>query len=186
MDPSSRMPKTVLVICSFAKGTDYPRQDNQIMLKSLLGDDFVPEFMGEYPANLPTDKLFDAVLFGGCNVLTWLFRGDYEPGMKKLSTILKDDGIVIFVENKNYVTKLAGEDHYASHVLTMPINSIKLQMTLANDNSGLKQDIISTWNKYFTRTDIDKYIVYKKQTSGGRRKNAKRKTRKIRKTRRHK
>ena len=44
------------------------------MLIQLLGDDFIAEFMGHYPDELPKDKMFDAVLFAGCNVMTWLFN----------------------------------------------------------------------------------------------------------------
>jgi hypothetical protein len=167
------MPKTVLVICSSPTGKDYPREENQAMLKKLLGEDFVPEFLGEnssgqYPQNLPTGKQFDLILFAGCNVLIWLFGEDreHETGMKKLSTVLKDDGIIIFVETLKYVQTHGVE----GHGLSIPIESMKLLTTQLDDGSGLKQEIINSWKKYFTQTEADLYIVYKKVKEGGKRK----------------
>ena len=102
------MPKKVLVICSDNSGRDFPRDENQTMLKQLLGHDFIAQFMDRYPENLPTEENeFDAVLFAGCNVISWLFKFDYEDGMKKLARIIKQDGIIIFVENQNYINKMA-------------------------------------------------------------------------------
>lgn len=166
------MPKIVLVICSSWKDRDFPREENQVMLKKLLGEDYVPEFMKEYPQDLPSGKQFDAILFAGCNVLTWLFGYDnkHEPGMNTLSTILKDDGIIIFVENTGYIKALSGEGHYEKHVLSIPIENIQLFTTIPDNGSGLKQEIIQSWKKYFTQTQADKYIVYKKNKEGGKRK----------------
>jgi hypothetical protein len=55
------MQKTVLVICSSLKGFDFTRVENQIMLKQLLGEDYIAEFLGgtgRYPDNIPTVKTF--------------------------------------------------------------------------------------------------------------------------------
>jgi hypothetical protein len=173
------MPKTVLVICSRPTGSDFPREENQTMLKTILGDEFVPEFLGEssnypgrYPRNLPTGKKFDAILFAGCNVLIWLFGedGNHETGIKNLSSLLNDDGVIIFVETKKYVETYGGEGHYDAHSLSIPIESIKLLTTQLDDETGLKGNIINTWKKYFTQTHADKYIVYKKVKEGGKRK----------------
>jgi hypothetical protein len=173
------MSKTVLVICSKPTGFDFPREENQIMLKTILGDEFVPEFLGEssnypgrYPRNLPTGKQFDAILFAGCNVLIWLFGEDrqHEGGIKTLSSLLKEDGVIIFVENKKYVETYSGEGHYDAHSLSIPIESIKLLAMQHNDESGLKEAIINIWKKYFTQTQADKYIVYKKVKEGGKKK----------------
>ena len=179
------MPRTLLVICSSPEGFDYPRLENQAMLRTLLGDDFIPTFMGEYPGDLPIGTQFDAILFGGCNVLTWLFKGYYEYSMERLSSVLRDDGIVIFTENKAYVTKHGEEDHYNLHRLSISLQSIKLHAVQSNDDTGLKQDIIAKWKQYFTETTEGKYIVYKKVVKGGRRKKSITKRRK-RKTRSHK
>jgi hypothetical protein len=170
------MPKTVLVICSSPEGRDFPSEDNQIMLKKLLGEDYIPEFLGgsgQYPEDLPTGKTFDVILFAGCNVLIWLFGedGNHETGMDNLSSVLNDDGVIIFVEGKNYVKHYSGEGHYNQHSLSIPITSISLKGRYFNDRSELKEEIINSWNKYFTQTQADKYIVYKKkEKKGGKRK----------------
>jgi hypothetical protein len=172
------MPKEVLVICSSPGGMNYPRQENKRMLETLLGADYVPTFLttqdgfqGSYPTNLPKDHHFDAVLFAGCNVLQWLFKHDYESGMQALSSILRNDGIIIFVENKNYVTKFGGPEHYGQHSLTISLNKMTVFPTVLNDKTGVKDQMLNTWNKYFTLMQIGDYIVYRKNsTSGGRRK----------------
>jgi hypothetical protein len=92
------------------------------MLKQLLGDDFIAEFMGHYPEELPKDKKFDAVLFAGCNVITWLFKKDYEVGMENLSRILKQDGIIIFVENQKYIDNIVIKGK--SYSLSIPLEEI--------------------------------------------------------------
>lgn len=185
MNPSNRMPKSLLVICSGPNGSDYPREENQVMLKKLLGDDFVPTFMGLYPEDLPTGTLFDAVFFGGCNALTWIFHDtNPEPGIRRLSSILKDDAFVIFVETKSYVIAHGEEDQYNSHGLTLPLNSIKVLPIVFNDDTGLKQGIIAKWKRYFKESTIDKYIVYKKIVRGGNKKRSI--TKRKRKTRSHK
>jgi hypothetical protein len=160
------MPKTVLVICSDNSGKDFPRDENQKMLKQLLGDDFIAEFMGHYPEELPKDKKFDAVLFAGCNVITWLFKNEYEVGMESLSKILKQDGIVIFVENQKYIDNIAIKGK--SYSLSIPLDEIKLLAMVKDDKSGLKQDIITSWEKFFQLEVIDNYFVYKvKGKQGG-------------------
>ena len=173
------MPKSVLVICSNNSGIDFPRDENQTMLKQLLGDDFIAEFMGEYPQDLPKNKKFDAVLFAGCNVITWLFKKDYEVGMEKLSRILKQDGIIIFVENQKYIDNIAIKGK--SYSLSIPLEEIKLLAMVKDDNTGLKQDILKSWEKFFKLDQIDNYFVYKvKEQYGGKYKiknmNKKRKT----------
>lgn len=187
------MPKTVLVICSGNSGTDFPKDENQIMLKKLLGDDFIAQFMDRYPENLPPEeKVFDAVLFAGCNVITWLFN-DYnivsdtieknlkEKGMEKLSRILKQDGIVIFVENQNYINKVATPGK--SYSLSIPLEEMKLLPMVKDDKTGLKQDILKSWEKYFRIDVMKEYIVYKvKEQSGGKYKRKRKTAHKKRKT----
>ena len=187
------MPKTVLVICSGNSGTDFPKDENQIMLKKLLGDDFIAQFMDRYPENLPPEeKVFDAVLFAGCNVITWLFN-DYnivsdtieknlkEKGMEKLSRILKQDGIVIFVENQNYINKVATPGK--SDSLSIPLEEMKLLPMVKDDKTGLKQDILKSWEKYFRIDVMKEYIVYKvKEQSGGKYKRKRKTAHKKRKT----
>jgi len=154
------MPKTVLVICSDNSGKDFPREENQIMLKKLLGDDFIAEFMDRYPQNLPMEHKFDAVLFAGCNVLTWLFSNKFEIGMEKLTNVLKKEGIIIFVENQTYINKIANK----SYSLSIPLEEIKL-------------DILKSWEKFFQLDVMDNYFVYKvKATGGGKYKHKKRKS----------
>ena len=179
------MPKTVLVICSDNSGKDFPRDENQNMLKQLLGDDFIAEFMGRYPEELPRNKKFDAVLFAGCNVITWLFKNDYEVGMEFLSKILKQDGIIIFVETQKYIDNIAIKGK--SYELSIPLEEIKLLAMVKDDNSGLKQDILKSWEKFFQLDLIDNYFVYKlKSKVGGKNKrktlHKKRKTMRKRKT----
>ena len=139
------MPKTVLVICSDNSGMDFPREENQIMLKKLLGDDFIVEFMDRYPQNLPMEHKFDAVLFAGCNVLTWLFKNNFEIGMEQLTNVLKKEGIIIFVENQAYINKIANK----SYSLSIPLEEMKLYPVAKDDTTGLKQDILKSWEKFF-------------------------------------
>ena len=103
--------------------------------------------------------------------------------MKTLSGILKEDGVIIFVENRQYVETYSGKEHYTEHSLSIPIQSIKIQPVTLNDNSGLKENIINNWNKYFTETKVDKYIVYKKVKTAGKRKRLSVTRRRKRKTR---
>ena len=160
------MPKTVLVICSDNSGIDFPKDENQNMLKQLLGDDFIAEFMRQYPEDLPKKKKFDAVLFAGCNVITWLFKNNYEVGMESLSKILKQDGIIIFVENQKYINNVAIKGK--SYSLSIPLEEIKLLAMVKDDNTGLKQEILKSWEKFFQLELIDNYFVYKvKEQSGG-------------------
>ena len=163
------------------------------MLKKLLGDDFIAQFMDRYPENLPPEeKVFDAVLFAGCNVITWLFN-DYnivsdtieknlkEKGMEKLSRILKQDGIVIFVENQNYINKVATPGK--SYSLSIPLEEMKLLPMVKDDKTGLKQDILKSWEKYFRIDVMKEYIVYKvKEQSGGKYKRKRKTAHKKRKT----
>ena len=188
------MPKEVLVICSGPgpESRNYPREENKVMLQTLLGNDYVPVFLqtpegyqGHYPENLPTGRTFDAILFAGCNVLTWLFKGNYEDGIRRLSSILTNDGIVIFVENNNYIRKFSGLEHYEQHALTTTLDKMQVYTAVFNHANGKKQEIINTWNTYFTQSQIGKYIVYQKRdTAGGRRKTKSRKTRRKRYSRR--
>lgn len=159
------MPKTVLVICSDNSGKDFPKDENQNMLKKLLGDDFIAEFMGQYPEDLPKNKKFDAVLFAGCNVITWLFKKNYEVGMEKLSRILKQDGIIIFVENQKYIDNIAIKGK--SYSLSIPLEEIKLLAMVKDDNTGLKQEILKSWEKFFQLDQIDNYFVYKVNEQAG-------------------
>jgi hypothetical protein len=166
------MPKTVLVICSDNSGMDFPREENQIMLKKLLGDDFIVEFMDRYPQNLPMEHKFDAVLFAGCNVLTWLFKNNFEVGMEQLTNVLKKEGIIIFVENQAYINKIANK----SYSLSIPLEEMKLHPVAKDDTTGLKQDILKAWEKFFQLEVMDNYFVYKvKATGGGKYKHKKRK-----------
>jgi hypothetical protein len=170
------MPKTVLVFCSNNEDFDFPREENLIMLKKLLGDDYIAKFMTDtsnpiindrYPEDLPTEEnIFDAVLFAGCNVLTWLFKNDYEVGMESLTKILKPDGIVIFIENKKYIKKIVSPGK--SYALSIQLEEMKLHPTRKDDTSGLKQNIIQSWNKFFQLEVIYNYFVYKvKEQAGG-------------------
>jgi len=166
------MPKTVLVICSDNSGMDFPREENQIMLKKLLGDDFIVEFMDRYPQNLPMEHKFDAVLFAGCNVLTWLFKNNFEVGMEQLTNVLKKEGIIIFVENQAYINKIANK----SYSLSIPLEEMKLHPVAKDDTTGLKQDIIKSWEKFFQLDIMDNYFVYKVKATGGGKYKHKRKT----------
>jgi hypothetical protein len=157
------MPKTVLVICSDNSGMDFPREENQIMLKKLLGDDFIVEFMDRYPQHLPMDHTFDAVLFAGCNVLTWLFKNNFEVGMEKLSHVLKKEGIIIFVENQTYINKIANK----SYSLSIPLEEMKLHPVAKDDTTGLKQDILKSWETFFQLDVMDNYFVYKVKAKDG-------------------
>jgi len=169
------MPKTVLVICSDNSGKDFPRDENQKMLKQLLGDDYLAEFMDRYPENLPPEEnAFDAVLFAGCNVITWLFKNDYEVGMEKLSKILKQDGIVIFVENQKYIDNIAIKGK--SYSLSIPLEEMKLLPMVKDNKTGLKQDILKSWEKYFKIDVMKEYIVYKVKAQQGGKYKRKRKT----------
>ena len=158
--PKKSSPKTLLVICSNNSGHDFPKDKNQNMLKQLLGDDFISEFMGQYPEDLPNDKKYDAVLFAGCNLLIWLFNKNYEVGMEKLSNILKQDGIIIFVESQRYIDKVVTKGK--SYGLSIPLEEMKLYGVTKNDNNGIKQDILKSWEKFFQLDLIDNYFVYKK------------------------
>lgn len=168
------MPKTVLVICSDNSGKDFPKDENQNMLKQLLGNDFIAEFMVQYPEDLPKNKKFDAILFAGCNVITWLFKNDYEVGMESLSKILKQDGIVIFVENQNYINKMATIGK--SYSLSIPLEEMTIRPTIKDDKTGLKQDILKSWEKYFRIDGMKEYIVYKVKSQEGGKYKKKRKT----------
>jgi len=159
---ASSNPKTVFVICSTISGVDFLTYNNQIMLKQLLGEDFIPVFMNrgeKYPDNLPINKKFDAVYFAGCNMLKWLFKENYEHGMEKLSNILKEDGIVIFTESKHYVEKIATKGNY--YELSIPLEEMKIYGIVKDDGTGLKQDILKSWGKFFRLDRIDNYFVYK-------------------------
>jgi hypothetical protein len=177
------MPKKVLVICSDNSGRDFPRDENQTMLKQLLGDDFVAQFMDRYPKDLPTEENeFDAVLFAGCNVISWLFKFDYEDGMKKLARIIKKDGIVIFVENQNYINKMTTIGK--SYSLSIPLEEMTIHPTIKDDKTGLKQEIVKSWEKFFELEIIDNYFVYKvKGKQGGKRKSLRKKRKSLRKKR---
>jgi hypothetical protein len=169
------MPKTVLVICSQKNGKDFPKEKNQIMLKQLLGVDYVAEFMGMYPEELPTDKKFDAVLFAGCNVISWLFT-DYnresgtieenwmEQGMETLSKLLNQHGIVIFVENEIYIKKIAPDMRISS--LSIPLNLLSI-VPITETSDMEKQTILSSWRKFFNLAIINDYFVYKAKSQEG-------------------
>lgn len=160
--------KTVLVICSDNEGIDYPKDANQIMLKSLLGDNFTPVFMdkypkGQYPGDLPEGQKFDAVLFAGCNLMRWLFYDDYEAGMKKLSKLLNKNGIVIFIENANYIKHVV--DPGQSYELSIPLDEMKIEAFEKYDTNGVKKEMLKSWGKFFQLTRINNYFVYTKKSS---------------------
>jgi len=160
--------KTVLVICSQITGRDYPRIENQEMLKTIVGDNYTPEFMPDpYPNNLPRTKKFDAILFAGCNVIDQIFT-DYnrhtktfepnhmEKGMERLSTMLKKDGYVIFVETRRYVEHFSKQQHYN---LSFPLSRMNIFQTTDN-HAEVKQRILDTWNTYFKLVRTHGYYAY--------------------------
>ena len=161
------VPKTVLVICSQVDGRDFLRQENQIMLKELLGDDYSAEFMGEYPNDLPVTKTFNAVLFAGCNVIDWVFSdfnkqtemievNQMETGMATLSKMLKKDGFVIFVEHPRYIELCCGQSF---HKLSIPLEGLNILPTTKN-YAQVKQRILNMWYNYFQLVQIKNYYAY--------------------------
>ena len=129
------MSKTVLVICSSPTGRDYLAKDNQDLLHTLLGEGFVPTFLDgvgkTFPNDLPSgENQFDLMFFAGCNHLSSLFTASkveereenkvHEAIIRRLGSLLKKDGKIIFSESANYV-KRHGE---AGHALTLPIEGL--------------------------------------------------------------
>ena len=72
--------------------------------------------------------------------------------------MINDDGIVIFTEGQNYINKVVSKGR--SYALSIPLDEMKLYGAEKDDGSGLKQEILRSWNKYFELTKRDGYFVY--------------------------
>jgi hypothetical protein len=93
--------------------------------------------------------------------------------MEQLTNVLKKEGIIIFVENQAYINKIANK----SYSLSIPLEEMKLHPVAKDDATGLKQDILKAWEKFFQLEVMDNYFVYKvKATGGGKYIHKKRKT----------
>lgn len=165
------MSKSVLVVCSSEKGSDYPAKDNQDMLNSILKGgkptvDFLPgEGEGSFPQDMPKGKLYDLILFAGCNALIFIgLLKDHEDSIGLLSKSLKKNGVIVVTESEKFIKKYISEKHYDDHKLT-----VKLETLLKKHPSAGIQDRkdefnakIDYWNTKFKaqQTKKDKYIVY--------------------------
>lgn len=114
-----------------------------------------------YPGDLPKNRIFDAVLFAGCNLLQWLFYDNYEVGMERLSHILDKNGIVIFVEGQGYIKNVVTKGR--SFGLSIPLDEMKLVGATKDDEYGLKQEILKSWAKFFKLTRVEDYFAYIKK-----------------------
>jgi len=168
------MSKSVLVLCSSPKGSDYPSKDNQDMLDSLLKGvkptiDFLSGEEGEkFPENVPKDKKYDAILFAGCNALIFIsLLLDHKPSIDLLESILKKNGLVVIVESDTFVKKHVSGKHYDTHKRTLKLETLlKSHKTPGiQDKKEEYEATIHYWNTKFNaqQTKNDKYIVYTKK-----------------------
>ena len=165
-------PKRVLVVCSSPRERagnppDFMQVENQFMVRSLVGDDFVPTFMNEidgtrFPTNIPDIK-FDLVYFAGCNLLQHLFDPEAPDAMGPLLRCLKDSGQVVFSESRGYVKKYGGEEQYRSRKLTVPIEMIATHSLSSLPAGSTLDPIVNEWNMRFELDSRSSYVVYKRR-----------------------
>jgi hypothetical protein len=166
------MSRSVLVICSSPEGVDYPAKDNQDMLKTLLrGEEPTVDFLpggdkGSFPEDMPK-KEYDVILFAGCNSLMFIgLLKDHEKSIDLLSNSLKDKGILLVTESKDFITKKVSQKHYDTHKLTVMLETILEHHPLLRvqppKNMEMYKAKIAYWNTKFKaqQTKKDKYIVY--------------------------
>ena len=165
------MSKSVLVLCSSPKGSDYPAKDNQDMLNILLKGvkptvDFLPGGeAGNFPEDMPKGKLYDVILFAGCNALLFIdLLKDHTESIDLLSTSLKKHGMILVVESEKFIKKYISEKHYSDHKVTLKLETLlnKHPSTGVQDKKEEYKTKIDYWNTKFKaqQTKQHKYIVY--------------------------
>ena len=219
---AAALEKKLLVICSTNKPkngsyraedtADYLQGNTQSIIFSIYGPNEVERFINGvndndyFPYSLPFDqeKHFDGIVFLGCNCLHQLFEDVNVPGtniydeqtFKNIHKILKDDGIICFIERKRTLrrTRISmktnrkginlreGENEHKYNdpddksYTTVPLTRLKFK----KEFNSLIPTLTGRWGLYFYETDFNGHIVYRKNQliEGG---NNRRK-RKIRKT----
>ena len=152
------MAKNILVICSSLNGSDYTREDNEEMLKSLFPKGWVPDFLSgntpseRFPNGLAKDKKYDAILFMGCNMLNNLFSEDEEKNealIQQIESLLTPKGFLIFTESKGYFEKSYPE-HYDAHALSATIEQLfNHRLKGWQDIKAKYAPVVAYWNEIF-------------------------------------
>ena len=164
-------PKHVLVVCSSLIGIDFNNLLN-IKVKELFGDNPVYTFCDGKINKFPTfpisnDKVYDFIWFAGCNILSHLFL-NFDLTTTKIKNILKEGGIILFTESKEYKMKYIKRE---PNTLTIPIAILLLhQDRLIDTNDAyelFKKNLLTFFNENFTMTLINDLFLYKcKEKSG--------------------
>lgn len=166
------MVKHALIICSSLDGTDYPLLMNQTMLTQLLGEGFVPHFMGKFPDELERGThTYDIIMFAGCNQTSWLFatiKDSQDPvryiqsACDKLYNLLKRNGSIVFTEGSKYIKARLGAEHLSKYKLTLTLDELHASsyMKLEPELFTLIQQ---AWGKHFIVKKRSGYILYAKK-----------------------
>ena len=219
--------KNILVICStdspignYMPGytADYLQGNSQQIIRKIYGPYQVEKFIagedkgGYFPQDLPDKKNhFDGIVFLGCNCIHQLFESINsltpnifdEKYFINIYDMLKDDGIICFIERKDSLKRFRNSMKQARHgnnvfknenehiynspdkfsYTTVPLTRLKRSVAF----NSLINKLHTSWSTYFKEIDRDGNVLYiKKQLIKGgnkRRKRKIRKTRKIRKSR---
>jgi hypothetical protein len=169
------MSKSVLVVSSSPEGSDYLDKDNQDMVDRLLKGvkpdvDFLSGGQGKsFPEDVPKEKTYDMILFRDCN--SRLFASvlkDYKKSIDLLKGILKQEGLVVISESKDFIEKNVSKKHYAAHKVTIKIDTLlKKQKDPSIKESEEFMPIVTYWNDSFKDLQTKqekfehKYIVYR-------------------------
>lgn len=165
------MSKSVLVLCSSPQGSDYPAKDNQDMLDTLLKGvkpsvDFLSgEDAQRFPEDMRKGKLYDIILFAGCNANIFIdLLREYETSINLLSSSLKKNGLILVTESEKFIKKYISAKHYTEHRLTLKLDTLlkKHPSPGIQDKKEEYTEIVTYWNTKFKaqQTKKDKYIVY--------------------------
>ena len=163
------MSKSVLVVCS-----DSLDKDNQDMLDRLLKGakpdiDFLPGGQGNsFPEDVPKERIYDIILFKDCSSRLFVsVLKDYKKSIDLLKGILKQEGLVVLSESKDFIEKGVSKKHYAAHKVT-----IKIDTLLKKEEDPAKfTPIVKYWNDSFKDLQTKqekfehKYIVYRSNKS---------------------
>ena len=184
----------MLVICSNPDtGTTMKDPLVKTMMLSLFPYGYNPTYLSgqvgqKFPDNLPEGQKFSHVLFAGCNVLAWLFNitsiDAFNDDIIKLENVLDTNGMIIFVENENFI-KVLGNSNSKQIVPTTKFETLRYngQTTLTSDEIIAKEILCNEWNKHFLfkLLTLDKqYGYYSIRPKIGGRNRKKRTTRKQR------
>lgn len=163
------MSKSVLVVCS-----DSLDKDNQDMLDRLLKGakpdiDFLPGGQGKsFPEDVPKERIYDIILFRDCSFRLFVsVLKDYKKSIDLLKGILKQEGLVVISESKDFIEKYVSKKHYAAHKVTIKIDTLLKKQ----EDPEKFMLIVKYWNDSFKDLQTKqekfqhKYIVYRSNKS---------------------